>query len=310
MVFTAEAHAVTSGDKSTFGFIDLLTWQVRESGADNWGQMQAPGQTSFNVLDAPFEWNTGFRIGVGHEFSQASYDLVLAYSHYQTKAFNQASGVIFSSFVSNYFANNTNGANFGPTYNTANIRWQFFYNTIDLNLGRHFKLDPVLQVHPYVGLKAASINQKIYTNWLNPTTPTTFTAATENLKNDFLGVGPVIGVDTTWAIYSGTRQSFSLIGNIAGGLLCGHWHFDDVYSNNTPVSITTNLDSVNGASPLVDGLLSLQWSSQFATFDISVRLGYEAQVWFNQVQFYSLNMGRINRPTWLQGGDLEFRLNF
>lgn len=312
LALTAKVNATTFPEKSTFGFIDALIWQVRESGADNWAQKISPAglQRSAKLVEAPFNWHAGVRIGFGHIFSQDSYDLVLAYTHYQTHASNQASDNVYSAFVGNYFANNTNGANFGPSYNSARIRWQFFYNTVDLNLGHHFTIDPVLQLHPYIGLKAASIKQKIYTKWLNPITLTDFTTATENLKNNFWGIGPTIGVDSTWPIYTGTCQSLSLIGNIAVGLLWGHWSFNEVYANNTPITITTHVDRVNGAAPMAGGILGLQWINQFARSDLSIRLGYEAQIWFNQVQFYSLSMGRINRPVSLQGGNLEFRFNF
>lgn len=312
LALTAEVQAATFPNEPTFGFIDVLMWQARESGADNWAQLISPAgaQRSAKLIDAPFDWHTGVRIGVGHEFAQHCYDVIFAYTHYQTNASNQASGIVYSAFVGNYFVNNTDGANFGPKYNSGTIRWQLFYNSVDLDLGRNFNLGPVLQLHPFIGLKAASINQNIYTNWLNPTPPTNFTRATENLKNDFWGIGPMIGVDSTWPIYSGECQSLNLIGNIAGGLLWGHWHFNEVYANNTPITITNNVSSINGAAPMAAGLLGLQWIYQFAKTDMSVSLGYEAQVWFNQVQFYSLSMGRINRPVAFQGGNMDIRLNF
>ncbi len=305
-------HAATSPNQSTFGFIDLLWWQVREGGAENWAQLITPAgvQRSAQLIDAPFPWNPGIRVGIGHEFDQNGYDISLAYTHYQATASNQVSGIVYSAFVGNYFVNNTNGASFGPTYNNANIRWQFFYNTIDLNLGQNFKLDPVLQLHPFIGLKGASINQNIYTNWLNPTTPTNFTAATENLKNNFSGIGPTIGVDSTWALFADAHQALSLIGNVSGGLLWGHWSFNEVYANNTPITVTTSVSSVNGVSPVIAGLLGFQWNKHFTKADISIRIGYEAQMWFNQMQLYTLSAGRQNKSVSLQGGDLDFRFNF
>lgn len=309
--FSTISYAETSADKSNFGFLDLLYWQVREGGADNWAQVIPSGSTNaIKMYEAPFDWNTGFKIGMGHLFKQENFDLTAVYTHFTTQATSQAAGNVFSSYVGNYFADNTNGANFGPSYGYASNRWQFFYNTVDLNLGHDFKIDCVLQLHPFVGMKVAFINQNIYSNWLNPTKPTNFTSATENLKNNFWGVGPTIGVDTIWTIFNGNNQSFDLIGNVALGLLYGHWSFNDEYNNNSGVNISTKVGDVNGASPVVDGFFGVQWSKPFKQFNTTVRLGYETQVWFNQVQFYSLNMGRINRSTWLQGGNLEFCVNF
>jgi hypothetical protein len=312
LLSTIATQAAPAPDPSSFVFVDYLLWQVRESGADVWAQtlVTSGQQTAAQINDAPFAWNSGIRIGLGHEFNDKAYDLALAYTHYQTGAFDQTSGVVASSFDGAYFANNTNGASLGLTYNNANIHWQFFYNTLDLMLGKSFKIDSLLKLHPFLGLKTASINQKIYTNWLNPTIPTTFTAATEDLKNDFWGIGPILGVDTTWSIYSSPNQAFNLIGNISSGLLYGHWHFNEVYNNNVPTTIAVSVESVNGASPMTAGLLGFQYRRQFSKSDFSLSLGYEAQIWFNQIQFYSLSMGRANRPTSIYGANFNLRYNF
>ena len=41
-----------------------------------------------------------------------------------------------------------------------------------------------------------------------------------------------------------------------------------------------------------------------------MRLGYEAQYWLNQMQFYAYNMGRLNNVTSLQGGFVEWCISF
>jgi hypothetical protein len=312
LVFTLEAHAVGVSSRPTFGFVDLLYWQVRESGADNWGQLATgtDDNTTYKVLDAPFDWNTGVRIGFGQEFNQNSFDLAFAYTHFQTTASSHASGTVISSFDGNYFANNTNGAALDLPYESANIRYQFYFNTIDLMIGKNYKVDSVIGFHPFLGLKLASIKQNIYSNWFNPIPATDFTTATENLQNNFNGLGPAIGVDSNWLLYDVSGKSIYLVGNLVSGLLYGHTTLSDVYGNNKPVTITVYNDSVNGVSPMIGGLLGLQWNYQFATSNLSLRLGYEGQIWFNQVQFYSLNMGKIIRPVSLQGGDIELSYHF
>ncbi len=307
----ASNAATPIANDSTFAFIDILQWQPREAGADNWAQVFniSSGKTTVRLVDAPFPWNTGVRVGVGRTFYQTN-DILFAYTHYQTTAKSVASGIVASAFDGAYFADNVNGASLGIAYRNANARWQFDYNTVDLNVGHHFVLDSVLQLHPFIGLKGASINQTVYTNWFTPTVAATFTKAAENLTNDFSGFGPMLGTNSTWTLVNGNDQSFSLIGNLAAGLLYGHWHFKEIYTNDKPVKITVFVSSVNGASPVVDGLLGVQWLKQFSQSNISVRLGYEAQFWFNQMQFYSLSMGRVNRSLTMQGGNLDFQYNF
>jgi hypothetical protein len=54
----------------------------------------------------------------------------------------------------------------------------------------------------------------------------------------------------------------------------------------------------------------LEWIDSFPKADVKVRLGYEGQVWFDQVQFNTLNSGRLNDIMSLQGGLLSFSVNF
>ncbi len=309
--FTVTANAATDVKLPNYAAIDLLFWQVREGGADNWSKtITAPGaQQTAELHEAPFSWNTGVRLTLGHFFAKDS-DAIFALTHYNATATDQASGIVYSSLDANYFANNTDGAHFGPSYQSANINWKIYYNTLDTEIGHYFPIDNVLTLHPHLGLKFASINQDIKTNWFNPTTTTTFTTASENLKNNFSGVGPVMGVDSLWPIYSGPNQSFAVIGNFAAALVYGVWTFKDVYHNNQPTTITVNSNSIRGLSPMLNGLLGIQWDKKFSTSELNIRLGYEEQIWFNQMQIYFLDTGKMNRSTTLQGCNLQIKLTY
>ncbi len=308
---SAIVQATTNSNPANYAAFDLLVWQAREGGADNWTKtIASPGaQQAVQLYEAPFSWNEGIRFSVGHFFSKDS-DAFLTLTHYNATATNQASGVVYSSLDANYFANNTNGANFGPSYRSADINWKIYYNTINAEVGRQFPIDSVLTLHPHLGLKFASINQDIKTNWYNPITTNTFTAAAENLKNNFSGIGPVFGVDSTWPVFVGNSQSVDIVGNAAAALVCGQWNFKDVYSNNQPTTITVNSNSINGLSPTINGLLGLQWKMKFATSELSIRAGYEEEIWFNQMQHYFLDTGKMNRSTTFQGGNLQIKLTY
>jgi hypothetical protein len=309
--FAVSAQAASYEYPRNYAAIDLLIWQAREGGADNWTKtITAPGiQQTAQLYEAPFNWNEGIRLTIGRFFRKNT-DAFLDITHYTATATNQASGTVYSSLDANYFANNTDGANFGPSYSSANINWKIYYNTLNAEIGHNFIIDRILTLHPHLGLKFASINQDIKTNWFNPTTTNTFTTASENLNNNFSGLGPVFGVDSLWLIYSGVNQSFNIIGNVAAALVGGQWSFKDVYSNNQPTTITVNSNNVKGLSPMLNGLLGLQWNMKFSSSELSVRLGYEEEVWFNQMQIYFLDTGKMNRTTTFQGGNLQIKLNY
>lgn len=300
---------------------ELLYWQPREGGDENWAQDITPtgAEQSATILKGPFKFNPGFRVGLEYQASENAWDTALYYTHFQTNAKDHAAGNIYSAYLGNYFANNTNGENYGPFYDSANIHWDFSFQTIDVELGREFVIDEILTLRPFVGLKTAFIEQDIDTNWYGPKTKdifgiiipiTTFSTATETIAQDFWGIGPSLGLDTTWPLYQSLHQTFSLIGNLSGALMWGHWSFSDHYQNNTPVSITVNTDSFDGAETMARGILGVEWSNQFLPVDLKIRLNYEAQVWFNQIQFYSLSTGRMNNLMSIQGANLGFYLNF
>lgn len=294
---------------------EALYWQIREGSADNWTQEITPAGTtrSATLYSVPFKWSPGFRLGVGRNTNYDNWDVAFFYTFFRTNARSQASvtsGGLYSPYLGNFYVNNTAGASFGANYRNASIEWKVFYNTFDLELGRKFKIDELLELRSFIGIKSAIINQDINTNWNNPNNAVNFTNATEDLKSDFWGIGPAIGLDSSWAIYKAPKNTISIIGNLSGALLWGHWNFQDVYQNNIPLTVTINTSNINGASTMARGLLGIEWSGDIYKTSVHVRVGYEAQIWFSHIQYYCLDMGRLNNLMSLQGAILGLNIDF
>ena len=308
----SQGEAFQYQKNSVFVFSDLLFWRAREGSADNWAQNIDLGFVNKNIdiYGAPFKWNASYRVGIGYKEPEKQWDAVLYYTNFQTSASSQKNGQIYSAFLGNFFVGNTDGiSDNGAYYQSGNINWRFYFNNLDFELGKTFAINKIVNLRPFAGLKAAFINQNIYTNWQNPINVSNFTQGEETLKNDFWGIGPSIGLNTTWPIYKSLKSSFNLIGNFSGALLLGNWNFKDTYTNNAPFYITTNVSPVHGAAPMVRGLLGIEWTSEFSKANLSIHLGYEAQVWANQMQYYSFNMGRLNNLMSIQGAVFGFCLN-
>lgn len=291
----------------SFAFADALLWTLKEAGAESWAQAISPSGASqnVNVVGVPFNWQPGFRVGAGRNLCHDHWDIVFAYTFYQNVAHSQANAVtgsISSPFAANFYVNNTNGATItnDPTYRNASMRWKFNFNVFDLELGRKFKVDNV-HLRPFIALKGAIINQHMDTNWSNPTNASNFTYASENMKNDFYGIGPAIGLNTRWEFYTAPRYVLNIIANVSGALMWGNWLFKDKYANNTPTNVSVNVSAINGAASMARGLLGIEWAGCIARAEVILRFGYEAQVWFDQMQYYSYSMGRLNSLLSLQG---------
>lgn len=316
LLFTVRVFALEYKDNSSSNFIfaDWIVWKLSlTGGGENWAQTISPEgkYRPVKIIGVPFNWSSGYRVGIGHNGSNPHYDAVIYYSHYQTTGDSDASGVVYSAFTGNYFENNPRDRNgiFGPTYTNASMEYHFSYNTFDFELGRKFIIDPILTLRPFVGLKTAFINQDMDTTWHNPT-PANFKTATEDLKNDFWGIGPSVGINSTWPVYSTTQRVLSVIGNFSGAYLWGHWKFKDVFNDDMPQTISINFKDLDGASPMLKGLVGFEYSGLLSKVNFNARIGYEAEVWFNQLQFYSFNGGRLNNLLALQGGVLDFSVNF
>ncbi len=211
---------------------------------------------------------------------------------------------------------------FGPHYRSADVEWDFDFHTIDFGLRREVAVAPNLVIRPFVGLKTAIISQSVHSNWRQPIDTLEniylFDSATEELKQDFWGIGPSVGVDLEIPWYTKPRYTVKLFGTPSASLMFGHWTFSDVYRNDGPTSLTIPTVSsiairtspITGAATMISGAMGVEWTQYFARATTTVRLGYEAQVWLNQMQFYSYNMGRLNNLMSLHGGVLELRIDY
>lgn len=297
-------------------FAELLYWQLNEVSDENWSQNLPPSgdYQAVTLHNVPFKLDPGVRLGIIYDTPSGVWDTSLYYTYYQTSANDRAEGHVYSPYLGNFFANNANGSDFGPYYDNAKLDWDFAFHTIDLELARHFVIDNALNLRPFIGLKAAVIRQEIDSHWYGPNDSTgpinTFTTARERITNNFWGVGPSLGLDSTWRLYQSINKSLNIIASLSGAVMWGHWSFSDHYENDTPVSIKIKNSDINDAAPMGRGVLGLEWTMQYSEAALSIYLAYEAQVWLDQVQYYNYNMGKLDNLMSLQGGTLGVRLNY
>ena len=325
LIFAAVFFSKTSfADKNFTGttfFAEGLLWQVRESNATNWGQILYPNDPNETIqfLNVSFNFSPGLRIGVGFNGNEKPWNVLFYYTGYTTRGTSQAStdtGELHSSFSSNFYASNPQGNGItGPYYHRANITWDVSFNTLDLELGRLFTIDKLMKLRPFFGLKAGLINQSMNSNWFDPppsqgSLDPVFSSATEKVTNNFKGIGPSVGMEASFDLLETSTQAFSVIGNFSGALMWSKWHFSDVYRNDTPQTIYTNSDDLIAAALMAKGYLGVEWSLLQKNVNWNVRLGYEEQAWFNQLQYYSFDMGKTNDTLFLEGAVLSVSVEF
>lgn len=308
-------------------FAQLLTLKLTQGSAENWAQEITPlGMGSLagtaRLVDAPFEWNAAVRAGVERAWPEPCTSMRLYYTYFGTSATNHAAGEVYSAFLGNFFADNPDGTGFGPKYRSADVDWDVQFHTIDLEFQRTFLISPALTMRPFVGVKSAIIRQEIDSRWYRPIDSPghdyQFNSATETLKQDFWGIGPAIGFDALVPLSVTPTHSLQAYFTPSAALMYGNWNFSEVYQTDgptsttiaTPSTIAINSEPIHGAATMLRFALGVQWEQPGCRVTTRVRLGYEAQVWLNQMQFYSYNMGRLNNLMSLQGGVLELGFSY
>jgi len=298
-------------------FADFIYWSATEAGADTWAEViiEANGNSSNDILGVDFGWDPGFKAGVGYQINQGKYDVKAYYSWFHTvgkESISSIPGAVHSTFLGNFYADNPLGIGIsGPSYERAHISWAINFNTFDWQIGCNYCVDNCFSLRPFMGLKGGWIDQTIQTKWINPDIlGFTFTSqATERLENNYWGIGPTIGIDTKWILFN-LQSYLYLFGDFAASFMWGHWTFSDEFASNFSEQISIELENLNGGASVIQTFIGLGWDHKFCSSCFTVKVGYEAQFWLDQLQFYSFTGGRLVNLLALQGGTIELSFDF
>lgn len=298
----------------------FIFWTAREAGSDCWAEViTSEGLASSNVLEAVhFGWDPGFRVGAGYTMMHDRWDTQIHYTWFNTQGTDSISslpGAVHSSFLGNFYVNNPSGSGLsGPSYQKASIVWSIHFDMFDWELGRNFQASKSMAFRPFLGIKGGWIYQSIDTKWENPALSGAefYSVGIENLKNNFWGLGPQAGINTKWRLLTRQNRSFYLFGDFSGAIMWGHWSFGDVFDNDIQEKIVVNFDPVNSGASMLRSFMGFGWESSLRQHrsHFSLKFGYEAQFWLDQLQFYAFTAGRLSNTLTLQGGTFEFSFDY
>ncbi len=294
---------------------EFLIWFASEELSSAWFSQITTKIEGFNVIDtfsAPslsFDWDVGFRVGLGYGMKYDQWDTQLSWARFNTSAQNEVSGgVILPEFFGAFL--HGDGPDFGK------IDWSLFYNMIDWDLGRSYWVSDHLSFRPFFGLQGGSIHQTIDSQWhvvsqsVNGVSIPVNYIAHENLHNNFWGIGPLGGINTKWIWGHTSAYRFHLFGDLSSAWMWGVWACDDVYTNPTPATISTNMpDSTLGAL-MLRGIMGLGWDAAINKINFSLQLGFETQFWLNQLRIPTFQQLRLHGDLTLQGGTFKARLDY
>jgi hypothetical protein len=303
-----------SGQKNGGFFMegDYLLWQVKEDGLEYLkvaSNIPVPTPTEPPFVFGPVgvvnerphfnKWNSGFRIGVGFESECNNWYTSLNYTYFRNRSTGNFSGIPVDGFgfivvprgVFDPFAFGT-----ALAFN-ANATWKLTYDIIDWELGTTTVLNRDFKVAPFVGLRAAFINQD-FKNDLFLVSPgdvdpisLVLGSRFEAAKNNFQAGGLRTGLDVEWK----WTDSLGLYAKASGSLLYGKFSINDAaavvatdITVTDPPVVTTLVDlsasireRYTRLKANLEGAIGIEYVFED---NLRVRLGYELIHWFDQNQ--------------------------
>ena len=258
------------------------------------------------VKNPEFEWSSGVRMGISRYLSNHdSWDVNLTGTYFYSTLEDHTD----ANPSSNLFFNELLTLDPLKLANEGEFNWRLNYWTLDLCVGRLFKMTPQVVFHPYLGLRGSWQYQKSHLK-----------AEKGNqvvkgvIDNDFWGVGPRFG--THFMYYF--ENNFSFLANLAGSLLVGGQKIRQSNTNTIAPQRTRGHDSSNVIRSNLEGMIGLGWEKWVSnhTVRIAPSVAFEGSLWFSMNQIYGLsttinNTGtRRNGNLGLMGVSFDLQIDF
>lgn len=307
-----------------FFLADLLVWQAHENGLEYAVKTDAsePVASALNhssTQNMHFDWNCGFRVGLGWNTPHDGWDLLVNWTWFQTKGSRNTNVDSDSNLVpvNTYQPAGATTLGFG----SSQARWRLHLNMIDLELGREFFVSKWMTLRPFISIRSAWVNQKASTLFTGSRPTVDQRGSLMKGDNDFWGIGPRVGLNTQW----GLGYGFSLVGNGGVSLLYGFFDIDShqrqLFASGASTQVVDNGDSVRVGRAISELALGLRYDVMFANdhCHFGIQAGWEQLMFFGQNQFRHFygtsidnagasfgNQGDLTVQGWTLAGRLDF----
>lgn len=291
----------------------ILYWKASEQGL---GFTNKPANilttdnfTENSIRHPKFQWDLGFRFQLDYTNHCLPWSFQGFWTYLKSKAHGHRS---YSSgepdFQGIYPVWSMGPDSLASDYaSSASSHWDLRTNILDLNaqyLCPYFIEH--LTVYPFIGLRAAVLNQKLDAKYEGGI----FYSGTDynTLKNHYIGAGPRLGVNIEYGLQCG----FSVFGRAALAPLFGRFHIkqketylDNVLLHRSKTSHKTVLSA--------DYCIGLRWAGTLWEYrDFCFDIAWEGQEFYQANQFFrgDYHFFSKNRSLLLQGFTLSASLGF
>lgn len=342
------APSAKKDEEGTFyGKLSAIVWQGKLWGLEfaeksYTGTHLGTNSISFNEkLYVPdFAWVGGGKLDLGCQLPYDGWDLNTRYTYYsdhftsKKKRFDSLispAGVgIVPLWYYPFYQASTGGGGDPIRYALAKANWKFYFNSIDLELGRYFFVSQFLPIRTTIGLKGAWMHHHYHANYENGTTihvtriREVDTRDLQLVNSRFAygqhswALGPRISFDSKWPIWGG----LSLIGNGGLSLLYSFFKTTTEFNDTAiesggeleePIVQTPSLhrkENFHELDPVLEAQLGFDWGMMWTyrkrhPYAFAVTLAYEWQYWWSQNHVRRGYAPSSPGTTWDARGDLQ-----
>lgn len=243
-----------------------------------------------DIPKMPFDYKSGFKIGVGTNFGHDHWDSYAGYTWFHGKDTVRASVNPSEKAIIPLLGPPSLFATSISTFATGNVQWSLKMDFGDLDLGRRYYLGTHLLFRTAIGIRGAWIRQNRDATFVSA--PTSVPSGTALIHQNWCswGVGPRGSLNTQWELGKG----FSLYGIGAVDLL--YTRYTNMTETGSVVSSSGDLLSQIGVNQKLDMLrthleleLGLDWSTYLDCnkWYIDFSIGYVLHDFFHQRIFMS-----------------------
>ena len=259
-------------------------------------------------------WDGGFKVGIGTDLPCDGWDTLFKWTWFRTKKHQHEDNKDDSWLVGAY------NTDCDDDYRLQEIKakWHLNLNIFDWEIGREFCVSPCLSLRPFIGIRAAWVDQKydIHSSFAgNP-----FDAdACDNTRKDglrmkskFSGAGVRGGLNSEWKWGCG----FSIYGDFAGSILWGKFrrntHLNRQYTEEVAgedyareYCLQQKDHTSAGCRAITDAAIGLRWKQFFDCDRIALTfsIGWEHHCFFDQNRFENFGTCANPQPQ-VERGDL------
>lgn len=289
---------------------DFIYWRAEQDGME-YALSGLQTELFFFNVPAPdgkafsphFEWDPGFKVGIGYLNDCKEWDVFLNWTWYKTDADGSARAADTSAFNEQELWAQFGIARFTVSQLTAaSAHWNLHYNTLDCAIARQFAIGSRFSLKPFIGLRGAWIHQKYDIENVG------FGVGNfEHIRNtmNLNGVGFRGGSSSSWYFAKG----FSFFSDVGVSLIYGHisGRYKEIRTVNlgAPVPVVANNQTVADV-PNIDHTmktgfefaLGFRYETQNCNrWNLAFDVAWEFLNWVSMNQFYVPVTGSDPFPT-------------